>query len=394
MNNIKKNRLTNSFFFALFFVSLRIGEIPHRIPSFIYFILSFVIYVFSNKSASKIYYQLFLLAIFLAAQFSISLLFQSNDFVENSLLVKCFWFFQYLGLLMIVLFFGLVIDKDVLLHGYLKMGKIALFFVYVSFILTLIFNYGIGSDVWSNGWIRPHGFFSEPSNLVYILPGFLMYGILNKKKIFSWVIIGTIFLSLSPTVYGVTLIVLFFYLLTIVNKFQRIAILIASIFLLLGFIIYGYTIYSNFDSSNALSFSIQRLIGGVLKVTNSDDSLSNSRADLAFVWFDFIKQNPFAFYIGFGLGVSNAYTDYYNNGMTLDSSIIIMLINSFGLIITMLIIVLIGYSIYKSSDNKLYQWIFLSIVVGQIFNPSGVYYQYFVFLLMTVALNTKSKIYQ
>jgi hypothetical protein len=391
-NNLKKNYLINSFFIALFFVSLRIGEVPHRIPTFIFFILVSLYYFVTSKISRLIINKIIYVSLILILHFLFCLFFQNNDNIKDPLFLKLSWFLQYLFLLILIIWMGLQLDHEILLISYLKIGKISIYFLYLLLFLTLVLNTSLGADVWSNGWIRPHGFFSEPSNLVYVLPGFLMYGIINKRKIFTFIIIFSILLTLSPTVYGVTIITLLLFYYSRASKYKKLIFIAIFLTVLFLFILFGYYIYQSFDSSNALSFSIQRLIGGILKITNNDDSLSNSRADLAIGWFDFIKLNPFAFVFGFGLGVSNAYTPYYNNGMTFDSSIIIMLINSFGFVIMCLILIFILYAIYISKENKSFQWIFISVFIGQIFNPSGVYYQYFIILLSIVSLNSFYKI--
>lgn len=386
MNIKNKIYLTNSFFITLFFVTLRIGETSHRIPTYFLFISFFVYLFITNKTSLKVFKVITFIFILTFLHFIISIFFQKNFYFINFFYEKLFWFFQYIILLLIIIYLAFLINEKIFLKSYFKIGKISIYFVYISLLLSIFIKSGIGADVWSNGWIRPHGFFSEPSNLVYVLPGFLMEGIINKKKINIILIILTIILTLSPTVYGVTLITYLLYFYSSLTKIKKLIYIIFIILVVFSFVIYGYTLYSNFDSSNALSFSIQRLIGGVLKITNNDDSMSNSRADLAYGWYNFINQNPFALYFGFGLGVSNAYAPYFNDGMTLDSSIIIMLINSFGLLIMLVILGFIIFAIYLSRSNKVYQWIFIPIFVGQIFNPSGVYYQYLVLLLMILIL--------
>lgn len=384
--NKLENQFANAFFFSVFFVALRVGESVNRIPTqYVFILFSIIFFGFSNKKRDIFFYgQLIIIPFFILLHFFFAHLFQ--EILPEGFGSNFFWFIQYFFLFTLILYFSLSVSKEQILSAYLVNGKYAFIVVYITFVISIFLKKGIGADYWSNGWIRPHGLFSEPSNLCYLLPGFMMISILNKNKKLLIFTMVTMLIVMSPTVYGVALITFILYLIVYAKLIVKILLSLVIFISTNLLVLFGGDLYKALEGSGGILTSIQRLIGGVLLVTNNDPSYANARVDLALGWSNFVSKNHNVLYCGLGLGVSNSYTNAFNDGMTFDTSIILMLINSFGILISAIIIILIIYSFYRVRSNKLFLWVYISLFIGTIFNPSGVYYQYTVLVFLFISM--------
>lgn len=394
--NKLENQFANAFFFSVFFVALRIGESVNRLPTqYVFILFSLIFFGFSTKKRDVVFYrQLILIPFFILIHFFFAHLFQ--DILPEGFGSNFFWFIQYLFLFTLILYFSLSVSKEQILNAYLVNGKYAFIVVFITLAISIVFKKGFGADYWSNGWIRPHGLFSEPSNLCYLLPGFMMISILKKNKKLLYFTLFTMLIVMSPTVYGVAIITFILYLFVYAKLIVKLLFSLIIFVLTNLFVLFGGELYKVLEGSGGVLTSIQRLIGGVLLVTNNDPSYANARVDLALGWSNFVSKNQNVLFCGLGLGVSNSYTNEFNGGMTFDTSIILMLINSFGIFIASIIISLIIYSFYRARNDKLFLWVYISLFIGTIFNPSGVYYQYtvLVFFFISMQKNRYNRNYQ
>jgi hypothetical protein len=164
------------------------------------------------------------------------------------------------------------------------------------------------------------------------------------------------------------------------SGFVKALIIVMMIVLMYLVLKLGSDIYFSLASENAFLTAIQRLVGGVLRFTTDSEGFANSRYDLTQNWFDFVLNNPTILFVGLGFGVSNAYTESFNSGMTFDVSLPAMLLNSFGIVGVIFVFLCIGFTIYKQRLNSEFVWIFCSIFVASLINPSGIFWQMLVFL--------------
>jgi hypothetical protein len=385
----KEQILAYTLLFSTFFVALRVGfEEIVRIPTQITFVIYSIYYLLSTKRVIKSdysYYYLIVTPAFLVTQFFISILVQET--IIGGVSIDAFaWFLKYLLFYILVALTASVVNSEQLLSAYLKVGYWSLPFVYLSYIASSYFGFSLGADYWQEGWVRPHGFFSEPSNLSYYLPGLLIHGFIKKSKFMILIAAFTIMLVMSPTVYAVSVLSLLTYFYYRGGRIFKIGTLITAICIIVIMVNFGKMMHASLEGSGAILHSLSRLIEGFLRFGSDADAYSNSRYDLTLQWSEFIAGNKFILLTGLGFGVSNSYADKFNDGMTFDLSLWTMLINSFGVIGSIFVLGTIFISFAKKGRSSAFNWIYYTIFVASLVNPSGIFWQMLVVVFLLTSL--------
>ncbi len=290
------------------------------------------------------------------------------------------WLCKYIALIFIIINLSKILTLDGWVELYVLITKVSIIFVYISFALGLA-GITAGADIWDGVIIRPHGLYSEPSNLCWTLPFLALYAWGNKNFKLMAVALSTIALVQSPTVLLVLFVSFIIYSYFMQSFIVKVAILLA-VFCSFGF----FALLGEGYSGDILStgfLPLDRLLLGLLALNQGSGS-GNARWDLLLQWWEFVINNPWIIFIGLGPGVSNAYTFDIAGGMTLDTNIFSAMTNAYGIIAPLLAIVYTLHVLGTAKITEAAKLLLICLLVSSIINVSGVFWQitYILFLLI------------
>lgn len=381
---LTRKQLALSFLFSVFFVGLR----------------------YSYESSIRIHFDYLVFFIF-AALISANLIRQPNSFIRAQrteffistvLVIMIFvsfsiqlytglfeleailWVAKYSLLLYIVHWIARSLSLSFLVLAFVQVSKLSIPFVFLSYVLGRM---GIvaGADIWSDGTIRPHGFYSEPSNLCWALPFLCFYT--WQQRSYGWFAASllTMAVAQSPTILVVSTISFLGYW-TFRPAHRGFYPLFGAMALALIYI--SWELFSSdIISAQTGVVQIDRLILGISAIGKASGG-GNARWDLLLQWWNFVATNKWILLFGLGPGASNAYVEKITGGMTLDTNIVSAVINSSGIPVLFFIILSTIRALLSRSLPQAPRVLLLCLASSSLVNVSGIFWQA-TFLLFLMA---------
>jgi len=162
----------------------------------------------------------------------------------------------------------------------------------------------------------------------------------------------------------------------------------ASAFIVAPHIGSYFSSYESFDSQN-LFFAIGRLVEGFQAIFNPTAGYANSRLYLVITWYDFYSSDIFNWVAGVGAGVSNAYADKVNGGMTLEPNLLAFILNSSGVAGLLATVAALSVMFRRSDISREYKIFVISLFVSGLINPSGVFWQSLAVMSVVIGLGRR-----
>lgn len=379
-----------SIIFPILFTVLRINDSYIRLPTYCVLIVAFLYAILRERFPRKPVTTLIVLVVIFVVHFSVLSISNRNGTIQNHDYIL--WFSLNLTLFIILSTLATKASDEIYERMFIKLGVAALSIAFFLWMVSFVFgvNFGVDRGAGNTGFPRAQGLFTEPSNLAYVVPALLIYGI-DKRNWFIFLLAITVLLiSLSPTVLFACVGLLAVYVFMKAKTITRLTLIVSFVMLSLNAKSFLESLIEFIPADNPFSNVISRLIAGILFFVDSDSGAwANSRGVLIRDWSSIMSDGNY-WITGAGLGTSVPIAMEKYNGGTFDITLWATISVWFGVAGLFMFYALLIYALQRIPPTRFFFWIYLSTIITSSINHGGIYFQFSLVVMTIIALRMRN----